>query len=262
MTLTEDQIDNICERFELHWDLENSGPVYLCQFMESNGLQRPYDRRLLIALITVDIERNWLSWDEYVNRQSNTEVLGSLLERFHALPTLQRYKQALEITSTNDPDWLDLILSEAIARAHWGDAIGPAYFRHHFDTDVPDNACCPRHRLRVYSVCSMDSLEPTIEVPLRGLVRIGRQRSTDCLGVGWEELPEGNRVIVADKFERTISREQLTVQILNPQLAVIHNCSSSPTMGGLSDSALESGQSRLVSFPFIVKLPGRKLVFE
>lgn len=260
--MTEDEIDSICEKFELHWSEQQAGPSGLCQFMDSNNIKRPYDCGLLVALATVDIERNWLHWDKYLNDHSDAESLERLLVRFRSLPTLQLYMDVFDPACKKDAAWTDLILSEAISRAHWGDAIGPAYYLHCFGTEIPANASIPRHRLRIHCIGSMNDHEPMLEVPLRGLVRIGRQRSKDQSGIGWEELPEGNRVIVADKFERTISREQLTIQILSPQLAVIHNCSSTRTMGGLSDSALESGQSRLVSFPFIIKLPGRKLVFE
>jgi hypothetical protein len=77
-----------------------------------------------------------------------------------------------------------------------------------------------------------------------------------------EELADGNRIIVANKYDTYVSREQLAVQILNSTHAIVTNLSSGNSILIANVGNVQPNQSVVIKFDFVVRLPNRRLHFS
>ena len=176
------------------------------------------------------------------------------------MPSVDKYSSLFRSQSEFTASLDELAHCEFACRSQWGDSIGSRYYEHHLGISIRDPG---QPKLR-QMLCEFDSSlnNANVVFPLNGKNAIGRQRSTDKLSSFVELLPDGNRIVVADRREAEISRNQLDVQLLTNKYAIATNLSSvNPVL--LSDSTkLQPSECRLLSFPFSIGLPGRRLIFS
>lgn len=258
--LSEKTIDYLSEKFEAQWDFEAAGPVGVSRFLRDENQDAQADRQLAIALIQIDMERSWMVWCNYVKKVGTETDPTELTEQLSCMPYVHRYsglfRSQLEFTDSLGK----LAHCEFACRAQWGDSIGSHYYEHNFAVPIKTPGQLNSRNVR----CEFDPnlKHADLAFPLNGKNAIGRQRSTDKLSSFVERLPDGNRIVVADRREAEISRNQLGVQLLTNRYAIATNLSSvNPVL--LSDSTkLQPTECRLLSFPFSIGLSGRRLIFS
>lgn len=234
MCLSEQAMDDLCEAFEEQWTRDNSGPDGLEVFLKAQKCTEPFAPELLATLIIVDIERSWLSWHNLLKQQAAIPAdrlsIEAILESFANLPTLGSYDELTRIDLFDKDLKSEIVQHEARARNRWGDAVGPEYYRTHYgvETGVATGiatgigSSCPLRYVYIAD-SEITSEAACVRFPLRGLNRLGRQRSFDSSPLVCEQLAEGNRITIADDLNAHISRNQLTVQLLSPECVVITN---------------------------------------
>ena len=258
--LSEKRIDDLSEMFESQWDFDTAGPVGILQFLRDEDRNVQADRRLAIALIQVDIERSWLTWCYQVEKVGKETVPAQLNDQLSQMPSVNKYSGLFSSQSEFTASLDELAHCEFACRSQWGDSIGSRYYQHHFGISIRDSGQTQLRQVR----CEFDSSLNNADVvfPLNGKNAIGRQRSTDKLSSFIERLPDGNRIVVADRREAEISRNQLDIQLLTNKYAIATNLSSVNHVLLSDFTQLQPSESRLLSFPFSMKLPGRRLVFS
>ena len=260
LKLSEQTIDVLSEKFESCWDFETAGPVGILNFLAAEELELQVDQRLAVVLIQVDIERSWMAWSNHVEKKGKETNPTQLIEQLSQMPSIDKYSSLYRSQSEFMDSLDELANCEFACRSQWGDSIGSRYYEHHFDISikVPSQA-----KLR-HLACEFDpSLRnANVAFPLNGKNAIGRQRSTDKFTLFAEQLPDGNRIVIADRLEAEISRNQLEVRLLTHKYAIATNVSIvNPVL--LSDyTKLQPSECRLLSIPFSVGLSGRRLVFS
>jgi len=258
--LSEQRIEDLSEKFESCWSFTTAGPGGLVDFLAVEELEAQVDRRLAVVLIQVDLERSWMAWCNHVAELSKETDAAHLNEELSQMPSIDKYSglfhSQLEFTDSLD----ELSHCEFACRSQWGDSIGSRYYEHHFDIAIRNSG---QVKLRQV-LCEFDpSFKSTnVAFPLNGRNTIGRQRSTDKHSTFVEQLPDGNRIVIADRREAEVSRNQLDVRLLTPKYAIATNVSNvNPVL--LSDfTKLQPSECRLLSYPFSIGLPGRRLVFS
>ena len=258
--LSEQRIDDLSEEFESCWDFKTAGHVGLLNFLASQELEAQVDRRLAVVLIQVDIERSWMAWSKHVEKIGNETDAVQLIEQLSQMPSIDKYSDLFRSQSEFTDSLDELASCEFACRSQWGDSIGSRYYEHHFGISITDSDQSQLRQVR----CEFDpSLRnANVAFPLNGKNALGRQRSTDKLSSFVEQLPDGNRIVVADRLDAEISRNQLDVRLLTHKYAIATNVSSvNPVL--VSDfTKLQPSEGRLLSFPFSIGLPGRKLFFS
>jgi len=258
--LDQAQIDAFSEQFEEHRAQGNSGPESIKQFLQSVGVCAANCSPLLCELIQIDAQYSWMAWEKLLSRNFDQLNVKDVLDQFEKLPRFESYLP-LVIDSADASQILPALAErEAKDRDEWGDAIGCVYFALKHGLQIPANRQHAPNLLR----CDLDGSthgHSSAGFRLRGRTLVGRQRSTDNEESFCEQLMDGNRIVVANRFEAKISREQLAVQLLTPAHAAITNLSAINPVVLAAGDVIAPGESMLVKFPFVVRLPGRRLLF-
>lgn len=250
--------NELCEEFRNGWSLATSGVAGVAEFIGKSGSLADIDRRTLVGVIQVDVEKSWSNWSTQVEefvRQSMAP--DELIDQWKQLPRFQNYAALFSGPEELCHFWAQLANHEATCRDRWGDAIGQPFYQHYFEVQVSSFARRQRRHLR----CEFEHNEDYSQVlfPLRGRNEIGRQRTKDAEPYFFEANPDGNRIVVANRYESEVSREQLTLQLLTPNAAVIINRSSVNSIRLSPDLVLKPGAKAASLFPFTIQIPGRRL---
>ena len=252
------QANDLCEEFRSGWTAATSGVAGVAEFIGKSGNLTEIDRRILVGLIQVDLEKTWSHWSnlaEDLVRQSTDPDL--LIDQWKQLPRFQNYAALFNGPEELCGFWAELANFEASSRDRWGDAIGTKFYEHYFEVTT---AGFPR-RQRRHLRCEFEHNEDYSQVlfPLRGRNEIGRQRTKDAEPYFFEANPDGNRIVVANRYESEVSREQLTLQLLSPAAAVIINRSNVNSIRLSAELVLKPGEKAAALFPFTIQIPGRRL---
>lgn len=252
------QTTDACESYRSQWQHDAGGPAGIAQYFGGVSKVADVDQHALAELIQVDIELAWSHWStnaEELVRHSITP--DDLLELWKQLPWFQLYAVLFRNPDDMMPYWARLANAEANCRDRFGDAIGSQYYQHNFEVETVNLVRRPRRLLR----CDFERNEEYSQVlyPLRGRSEIGRQRSRDKEPYFCENLPNGNRIVVASRNESEVSREQLTLQLMTPTVAIITNQSQVNSIRLSPDNVLRPGAKACAIFPFTVQIPGRRL---
>ncbi len=266
-----DEFNTLCDRFESIWNFETSGAASIRQFLETcaGGLLPDSDElsRLVSELVQIDIERWWMSWQQKVESSVAQATPAEILELFNQRATLENYLELLPHAPSNTAFWQKLAECEVNARDRWGDKISGAYFKHRFGVTLlaglgertlssyPSNPKIFAIRDGVHRA----SENSASRLPVCGLTLFGRQQPFDAADWMVQELAHGNRIVIAGREESTISREQLSLQLLTPDFAILTNLSKVNPFIILPNRILATGQSVFVRFPTAVKLTGRTI---
>ncbi len=255
---SDELIDRICNEWEERWSLEEAGPISLAFFLAEQRAHFSDRGPLVRRLVKYDIERHWSCWCDQIANMDLEAPAGPVLLALTEISRFDAYCSLID-------DINDLINFQAEIAAHefrcrqlYGDAISMLFYKEKYGLELEDFSQCQFRKVRIDFGRSRRA---SSSFPLRGFNRFGRQRSVDPSDCGVEELPSGNRVIVAGRSEDTVSREHFTVQLLTQTAAVICNHSEINTLRVLTRDELSFGQSILVFFPFAVRLPGRTICF-
>lgn len=252
------QANEPCEEYRRRWQHSASGPAGVADFLGGKDCLTDIDRQVLLWVIQVDIEESWSRWSTVAEEQARRAVAAdSLLEQWKQLPWFQNYAVLFSGPEEVALYWAQLANIEATCRDRWGDAIGTQFYQTYSQVDTVGLVRRPRRLLR----CEFENNEEYSQIlfPLRGRNEIGRQRSRDAEAYFCESLPNGNRIVVANRFESEVSREQMTLQLLTPAVAVIINQSSVNSIRLSPDILLPPAAKMCAVFPFTVQIPGRRL---
>lgn len=254
------QPDDLCEQYRSRWTVAASGVANVAGFITSTTTSSlaETDRGFVVRVIQVDLEQSWSHWSNFAEEQVRQSISPDLLvEQWKQLPRFQNYAELFNGPEEMCRYWAQLANIEAVCRDRWGDAIGTHFYQHYFE--VATNGLARRQRRHVR--CEFDHNEDFSQVlfPLRGRNEIGRQRSRDTEPYFYECNPDGNRIVVANRYESEVSREQLTLQVLTPNVAVIINRSGVNSIRLAANTVLSPGTKACAIFPFTIQIPGRKL---
>ena len=250
--------NELCDEFRSRWTVATSGVAGVAQFIGKFGSRVDLDRRILVSLIQVDLEKSWSHWSTLVDGLvQRSPTVDMLLDQWKQLPRFQNYAALFSGPEELCHFWAQLADHEAVCRDRWGDAIGAPFYQHYFEVHTSGFARRQRRHLR----CEFEHNEDYSQVlfPLRGRNEIGRQRTKDSDSYFFEANPDGNRIVVANRYESEVSREQLSLQLLTPTFAVIINRSTVNSIRLSPEIVLKPGAKATASFPFTIQIPGRRL---
>ena len=243
----------------MNWLDTACGPDSIRNILKNAGHWPTDCTELLSELIQIDIDRIWMSWNKILPKLAEKASASEILEAFQLLPRLENYFDQC-LPGMSPIQFGELANREFRARTSWGDAIGPAHYEQDFGLVVSAKP----HQTPCLVRCDVDGsshFQMNEAFPLRGRTILGRQRSRDTGSYLLEELPAGNRIVIAGRVESKISREQLAVQALTPSYALISNLSSINPVVMSSGCLVETNTSKIAEFPFLIQLPGRRLHF-
>lgn len=271
-TLTEDDIDEICELFEEVWCVDHSGPKGIAAFLTQEVVEQPTDPTLLCSLAEMDMERSWMAWGKRIDAFDPSDNIQSvpssasapspshgILASLKSMVTFKDYESLFSDPQTFLAAQTDLARCESRCREQWGDAVGPIHYRHHFDIEVGLNT--DFHTLEVKIEMDEQRGSSVAMIPLRGCNHFGRRRSFDTTDHGFEETPDGHRIIVGGFREATISRKYFSVQLLNSSRCLVRNECPINQLRVMGEKDLGYQDEWLVAHPFSIRLPGRTLRF-
>ena len=253
------EIDDPSKDFDANWDLSASGPEGITSFLNNLGFTNSFPSDLLRELVQIDIERNWMAWDDRLANLIDTQAPGELVQQLQSIPTLQNYQSLFSSAQEFNSSLEVLATVEIQCRHRFGDDVGPIHYLHYLSTVVQT----PRTGKSVNAGCLIErkSIEYQVVFPVRGCTIFGRHNKHARNALAFEELPDGNRITIAGHQETEISRQHVQLQLLNPKFGVVRNLSSSGPFR-CSGRVLAIEQAAIVKFPAIIKLPGRVLVVE
>ncbi|WP_442508553.1 hypothetical protein SH528x_000077 [Novipirellula sp. SH528] len=258
-TLTEIEIDQLCERFEDDWEIDSAGPTGIAAFLFANGIDSPVDPIIARHFIEVDLERCWMAWGKRIDSLDSDSITDGLAEALRRIPDFTQYASLMADGEVRHSIEADLAHCECRCREQWGDAIGPFHYEKVYGIVLAPNSEISSRQIR----CDIDGhREKTAACfPLRGRNTFGRKRSFERVPCCVIEKPEGNRIVIAGFTEATISREHFSLQILNPNRVIVTNhCKINP-LRVMGHNDLHFQHEMLLSYPFSIRLPGRVLRF-
>jgi hypothetical protein len=255
-------IDLICERFEEFRSSSVSGPLCIQGFLDECAIDLTSFSGLLPELIQIDIQLGWMRWSKQLADLVTQTNAAEIRNMFQRIPRLHDYAPLFEKSVlTNPQDWITIARNEMESRNSWGDAIGPIYYREKCSIELSRDSMYHPNLMTCYSDDSSDGRSaPRFE--LRGKTIIGRQRSTDPQSLFCNEFAEGNRIVIADRQDALVGREQLSVELLSPSFAIVSNLSSKNAVLVDHVGQLGPGNCLVLPFGFTIRLPGKRLRFS
>lgn len=259
-------IDRLCESYEEFRSPTNNGPKSIENFLSRlhHGSEREQanDPSLLSELIQIDMQLNWMQWERNLGTLVEQSQATIIRQQMAAIPRLPDYTCLIDQES--NPRFMDAIIAtahcEMEARDRWGDAVGPIFYKAKYAIDLSPNS---RHE-HVSMTCRKKGAGLQSEFPtftIRGITSIGRRRSHDAEEFSQTELAEGNRIDIAHRSDDLISREQLTVELLSPKYTIVTNRSALNPVLVANAADLAPGQTTILAFNYILKLPRLRLHF-
>ncbi len=251
-------VNDLSDEYRSHWSISTAGVAGVAEFIGTSRHLRQIDPPSLVRVIQADLEKSWSHWATSAEELAKQSVSSDMLiEEWKRLPRFQNYAALFSGPEALRPFWAQLANCEAVCRDRWGDAIGSPFYEYYFEVTTQGY---PR-RQRRYLRCEFEHNEEFSQVlfPLRGRNEIGRQRTKDTEPYFCETNADGNRIVVANRYESEVSREQMTIQLLTPNVAIVFNRSGVNSIRLATDAVLTPGANACTLFPFTVQIPGRKL---
>ncbi len=250
-------IDGLCEAYESTWTAQRCGKVRVLEFLAEHQRDPSQDIALLSSIVSVDIERAWLHWRQRLKLAAPQEA-KQLLSDLQMLPTLADYKSWIECHGCDK--WAETAQSECEARNAWGDAIGVQHYQHEYGIQVKSIEHPQRRYVELKT--EHDAKDCSMRFPVQGSMILGRQTSADQGPYVLHEEQLKRRLTIANRLEDRVSRQQLELQLLSPEYAILTNrgrANSVYTGGGY---ALPAGEPVLLQFPFRLIVAHAELLFS
>ena len=210
----EEEIKQICDELESHWSFDTSGPIVMTRYLETHGNLFNNDTDAFGWIIKRDMRCTWSWWHDLVAKYSPDDKVESILNILSQITRFDGYVSLMNHLGDTQPMKLDLAQHEVICRQQFGDAIGPIFYKNEYGLKVSNPEKLESRKVYIDLGKTRQAGSP---FPLRGISHFGRQRSRDPSDCFVEELAVGNRMVVANRKEVTISREHFSVQLLTPQ---------------------------------------------
>lgn len=264
-TIAQATIDSLCEAYEEFRSPTNNGPKSIEDFLSQlpHGLQpeQTNDPSLLSELVQIDMQLNWMQWEKNLGELVEQGDPANVRQRMASIPRLPHYTRLVK--QPFSPCFLNAINAtaqcEMEARDRWGDAVGPNFYKVSYGLELSPNL---RHE-NVAMACRKKGagLRECATFTIRGTTNIGRHRSHDAEEPSQRELPEGNRIDIVPQVDDLISREQLLVELLSRKYAIVTNRSTLNPVFVAGAADLAPGDTTILPFNFILKLPRMRLHF-
>ena len=252
-------LDAICEQYEAFRTSLRCGPGSIEEFLGSIEIAQESLPLLVSELAQIDIQLNWMTWDKQLEKRVKERSCQEIETEFLRIPKFSDY--ASLVGGAFDSQAIsDMAKCEMEARNSWGDAIGPQHYAKSGIQLATDHHHHPNSLN--YIVDGSIVGQNATKFVLRGKTVIGRQRSTDASDLFCEELADGNRIVIANRLEDIISREQLTIQLLSPKFALVTNPSAANSILVANRGQIEPNGSTMLKFDFTIHLPGRRMRFS
>ncbi len=253
--------EQLVELYERHFRTPTRcGPQSIREFLLHHQVDVATRELLVSDLIEIDLQLSWMQWDKSIGNRIESTSAEVIDTEFEQIPRLDSYASLLGVPPENTQTWRRIAKCEMDARYAWGDAIGPPWYKSQYGIGFQSDSLFEPNVVQ----CKWENTEAAVSnarYALRGRSIIGRQRSCDRYSSFSEELPTGNRIVVADLRDPKISREQLAVKLLNRKCALVRNLSELNPVMIVANGLLEPQQSQIVKFDFSIRLPGRRLYF-
>lgn len=258
---TKVDFDSICEHYESIRSSGYHGPDAINAFLQQFYPSMSSERKLIGELAQIDLQLSWMNWDKRLKSKVETEAIDVVLSDFNRLPTLDSY---LKLVPTDTPEvreiLRDIAKCEMESRATWGDSIGPAHFVSKYELELTPMKRSRNHFVIVHPEVPRPNVA-SARFEIRGRSVIGRQRTSDTSDLFCEQRSDGNRIVVADLQQAFVSREQISLLLLNPRFALLTNIGSKSPVLIAGYGKVNPGDSMILSFDFIVRLPNCRLHF-
>lgn len=245
-----DQFESTCERRPV------VGPADVWQFIEKLPEEPSSDPKFVFELSKVALELSWMRWPERLVQLSSKLDPDDLFEKFASVPRAHDFFALLKTKRAPPSYCRELVESEFRLRSMYGDNMSTEYFAREYGTIVTS-----RRNDKTRSVTS-DFRMPYLKAELHGRCAFGRQRSADPDDLQVEERPDGRRIIIAPRRENRVSRNQMTLQLLSPEFAILQNTSATNKLVIAPHEMLGLGEKKLIRFPFVIILPHQRFSFQ
>lgn len=254
------EVDSLCEKYEESWAPEKSGRERLQEFIAREKLPESLPAELLVELVKIDLELSWQRWHKWLRQSREISNLLDVVSRFNALPRLDQYLEAFFPKPLEVSRLSELVSWEATCRTIWGDMPNLDGYTSKYGMSA-SLRIVPTKWLVFLETGQIGStlLQP---FPLNGLTMFGRRRTSDPLNQNFFREPERNRIVIGELNESTISREQLSVQILSCEIVMITNHSGLIPVWIQGSRELAPQSLHLMAMPTVLSLPGRQLQFR
>lgn len=247
--MTPEWLDELCEEYEDSWKRTEVELISrIRQFLEPRALPQERQSHAFKAIAEIDVERDWLWWRKWLNREAGDRPVPALLAEFSRNTRIEHCCEAAKHFGVAPTMLSQLSLIECRARAAWGD--NPHRNEYAQLEDFVEEWPAARHRATLRHAQASQSRD----VPLHGLTEFGRQRSSELTGQSCTFGPPANRISIADRDDARFSRQQFLVQILSPEYALVTNLSQIHTLLFTDGRQLRHQHPAAILFPFQIQL--------
>ena len=207
---------------------------------------------LLFELCRSAIEISWMRWPARLSQSISNAGVEEILERFNNLPRASDFFSLF--TEEAFAEKAELTACEFQSRSAFGDHIPAEQYAGEY-ADIRSTPPLGDPRLVTGGSFHLRS-------NLHGFCTFGRQRSSDPDERVYEKKTWGRRIIVAPRSENRVSRNQMTLQLLSPDFAILHNVSQTNDLFVSPDIRIALGEKKIMKFPFEINLPHQTLLFK
>lgn len=245
-----DQFEHICE------DRPVVGPADVWQFMATLPEEPLSDPEFVLELSRVALELSWMRWPERLKQLSSKLDPNDLIEKLASVPRARDFFSLLKTKGVSPSHYNELVESEYRLRSTHGDNMPAEYFAMEYGTIVTSQ------KFEKTKTVTSDFRNSYLKAELQGLCSFGRQRSADPDDLQVEQRPDGKRIIIAPRLENRVSRNQMSLQLLSHELAILHNTSSTNKLRIAPHELLGIGEKKLIRFPFVIIFPHQRFSFQ
>lgn len=244
-----DQFEEECQ------DRALVGPAEVEKFLGALPANVASDPDLAFELSKIALELSWMRWPDRLGSFAEKLSPDDIFLKFQGLPKASDFFHLIQYNSTS-PRNDALAESEFRLRSTYGDSMPEEHYVATYATTICTTSF--RNPKRVIS----DFRSPTLDTTLHGFCAFGRQRSADPDDLHIEKRPDGRRIIIAPRRENRVSRNQMTLQLLSPEFAILQNTSATNKLVIAPHEMLGLGEKKLIRFPFVIILPHQRFSFQ
>lgn len=242
-----EEVDRICGEFEQEWSSENS-LCYLQEYLSNVSTSAGGSFGYLFGEIAqIDMEHRWRALAKTTRALSSaaSEVLQQIE---HQIPRWQDYSKLACSLGLNLDDKLTHMLSdcEFRVRAKYGDAPSPTTLGLADEIFFKHNKLLP-------TATVVHNGSPQFHTPFISPLQIGRQGKQEPPPPLLFRTDDQTKLICSALHDTSISRNQLSVQIIAGNLASVQNTSSNRSFL-VDGQAVDPGASLFANFPINIDL--------
>ncbi len=248
-------MEEVCEEFESQWRRYPGHAAERIQaFLNRYSIDHTSRRSLVGVLAEVDLERDWMWWKKWLAIEGESLTPADVMAEYSKNAKASDYR-SLFGDPTLDPEIEQRLRNvEMKCREIWGDDPYPVSLPH-------------LHEDKTFITKSWISIhfdEPTdkLRCPFKGVIELGRQRSTELVERQWVRDGGNSRIILANRDDIRYSRRQCSLQKLSPDFAMVTNLSQVNPLIISPDVILGASESILCRLPFHIRIPDIRIDVE